>query len=149
MKRMVGAMGFVAVLVAACGQAQADPLPSFPPAPTAPTGWVSLASVGSTEGPGFAAFKVQVSGRPLALDVTCTGIGTLVVTFGDSSDAGPSVAGQEAVTFPCSTDAGVSLRHEIAAPAGPGEMTVSGGIVPGAGALSPSVFVISLEEATP
>jgi len=28
-------------------------------------------------------------------------------------------------------------------------MTVSGGIVPGAGALSPSVFVISLEEATP
>jgi hypothetical protein len=148
MKRMVGATGLVAVLVAACGQAQAHPLPSVPPAPSAPTGWVSLASGGSTEGPGFVGLNVPMSGRQLALDVACVGVGTLVVTFGDSSDAGPSVAGQEAVTFPCSTDPGISLRHEIAAPAGPGEMTVSGGIVPGAGALSPSVFVISLEEAT-
>ncbi len=144
MHRNVAAIGLL-VVVAGCGQAQAGPTPSIPPAPAAPAGWTSLASAGSTEGPGFAGLQVDVSGRPLALNVVCVGIGTLVVTLGDPQPA----TGQQAVTFPCSMDASVSMRFDIPTPAGAGQVSVAGGIVPGLGALSPSAFVISVEEANP
>ena len=76
------------------------------------------------------------------------GIGTLIVTFGRASASGPTPsAGQDAAAFPCSPGGGAPMRHEIAADLGSGEIIVSGGVVPGAGELAPSSFMVSLEEA--
>jgi hypothetical protein len=90
---------------------------------------------------------VEVSGRPIAVHVACLGGGTLVVTYGFEAITGPMPQPpQDAVVFPCSAGA-TTMRHEIVGDVKAGELTVSGGLVPGAGEAGPSVFMISVEEA--
>lgn len=45
-------------------------------------------------------------------------------------------------------DPAVTMRHQVGTPAGPGTMAVTGGIVPGFGALVRTVFTVSLEESS-
>lgn len=138
MRRNVGA-ACLAMLLAGCGQAAASPVPSMPPVPVAPAGWTALASIGGTGDPGFSGMTTEVSGRPLAIHVACSGVGTLVVMIGRGPDAGGLPAtGEDAVTFPCSIDAGTaSERHELETVLGAGSLTVDGAVIEGAGALRP------------
>jgi hypothetical protein len=150
MVRFVATLPLVAALLIGCGLAQAEPRPSVPPAPAAPAGWVSIGQVGSGGAEGFVGARFVVSGRPLAIDVTCAGTGTLVVTIEPGSAAPLTTAGSDAVAFPCSTGADVApMRHELGTRFGAGGLKFAGGVVPGAGAIGPTAFDISVEEPAP
>jgi hypothetical protein len=55
--------------------------------------------------------------------------------------------GQDAVVFPCSIESRTTMRRELTTDLGAGDVTVSAGVVAGAGERRPSVFTISLEQA--
>jgi hypothetical protein len=127
----------------------ADPtpiVPPLPPVPAAPPGWTSLASIGGMAGDGFDGLAAEVGAEPLALHVACFGTGRLVVMISPNEAALPST-GADAVVFPCSIDGPATMRREVQAEPGSETVTITGGVIEGFGALRPSVFQISLEQA--
>jgi len=150
MNRRAALLPVVAGLVMACGQAPATPPASFPDTPIAQPGWMALGTVKSSRGEGFVGMHVLASGRALALSVVCVGTGSLVVSYGPGEATPPFPnGGLDALVFPCAADAGATSRSELGMGLGSGQVTFSGGIVPGMGSIGQSSFAVSVEEARP
>jgi hypothetical protein len=150
MRRFLAVLCLLAALSAGCQSADTAPQPSVPPAPIAPAGWVSLGSGGTSGVGGMDGLVVQVSGRPLALSVACTGNGTLVVVYGRDADSRlSSTSGEDAIAFDCQVTPGTPQRREIGDSLGAGPLTVLGGIVPGHDETGPTAYMLSVEEQLP
>jgi hypothetical protein len=138
------ALPVLITLLCACGPAGPIPVASIPAAPVAPAGWETLASFGGS-GPGFSGIGVDVAGRPLAFNVTCAGLGTLVVTYGAGDD--PRAAAREAFVFPCSSATTTTTRRELPATVASGALNVDGAIFEDAGAFAQPAFQVAVEQA--
>ena len=75
------------LLVAGCTASTSNALPagSIPPTPVAPPGWASIGAIGGSGG--GVGTELALNGHKTALHVACSGIGTLVVQFGDATQA--------------------------------------------------------------
>jgi hypothetical protein len=140
------ALPVLIILLCACGQAGPNPAASIPAAPTAPAGWETLAGFGGS-GPGFTGIRLDVAGKPLALNVTCAGLGTLVVTYGESDD--PRAAVRDAFVFPCTSASTTTNRRELPATVAAGPLNVDAAVFEDLGALAQPAFQLSVEQAAP
>lgn len=140
---------FMVVALAGCATSPTpSPAGTIPPAPMAPTGWTSLGSVGSADSTGFVGLQVHGSGRPLAINASCVGDGTLVVSYAQGT-AMPQDQGAvlDAVVFECS-DSANGQRHELPVTLGSGDLRFAGGVVQNPGSLRTPVYTLSVEEAS-
>jgi hypothetical protein len=84
-----------ALLVAGCSSSPSTlPAETVPPTPAAPAGWMSIGAFAGTGGGGSVGTSLPLAaGHAAAIHVSCTGLGTLVVQFGN--------APAPAYVFPC------------------------------------------------
>ncbi len=141
MMRLVAGLA-AALLVSGCSSST-NPLPavSIPPSPVAPAGWASIGSIGGSGG--RVGIDLALGGHETALHAACSGLGTLVVQFGDAT-----VTPAPAVVFPCGWPDAVESRYELPN-AMPGTAQIVVSVVEGNGALKASSFAVSVEQPTP
>jgi hypothetical protein len=141
MKRLVACLA-AALLVAGCSSStQALPAGSILPTPVVPAGWASIGAIGGSGG--GVGTELALNGHETALHVACSGIGTVVVQFGDATQA-PAPA----VVFRCGWPEAVESRYELTDPI-LGSATVIVSVVEGYGALHASSFMVSFEQPEP
>lgn len=139
----------VLVLAAACA-APPSPRP-LPEAPPSPGGWSSIGVIAGESASGRTISRLALSGRPVGVNATCRGEGTLFVIVG-WSDVSPGTGPVRfrTVAFPCSSpvEGTVTSRIELPEPAA-GEADVNAFVVEGAGAIGRTTYAVSIEERIP
>ena len=141
-------MATMAILIASCSN---DTPPTLPDAPKAPTGWTSVGAVGGESSPGWSVGRFTFAGRPIAVNATCRGHGTLFVIVGwadVSSTSGP--ARFETAAFPCKAPIETADPSRIELAAAPlGTADVNAFVVEGPGAVERATYAVSIEERDP
>ena len=141
MKTVVACLA-VALLVSGCSSStQSLPAGSIPPTPAALAGWASIGAIGGSGG--GVGTELAPNGHKTALHVACSGTGTLVVQFGDATQAPVP-----AVVFRCGWPEALESRYELTDPIR-GSSPVIVSVVEGFGALHASSFMVSFEQPKP